>query len=47
MKNNGWHMITVDFHCGDNENGTTIRKKLIAMKRSGRLEIFWQGTDNG
>jgi len=42
IKGNEWHMGYFDFHYGDDENGTPIRKQLIAMKQHGSFNIYWQ-----
>jgi hypothetical protein len=42
LKGNTWHMIYVDFHLGDYPDGRPIRKQLIAKRRVGGFDIYWQ-----
>lgn len=42
LKGQNWHMIHVDFDCGVDDNGDQIRKRLIAKKSIGSLDIFWK-----
>ena len=46
LKGNEWSMVYVDLHCGDNANGSPIRKQLIAKKSFGSLDIYWQDASN-
>ena len=41
LKGNTWHMVHVDIELGQNEDGSPIRDRLIAMKRTGRLDVYW------
>lgn len=42
LKGNSWHLIQGDFHLGDSEDGSPIRKNLIAKRSCNGLEIYWQ-----
>jgi len=41
MRGRTWHMICVDFHCGDDANGNTIRKQLIARRDIHGYGVYW------
>lgn len=42
IKGNEWHMGYFDFHYGNDKKGRPIRKQLIAKKRCGGFDIYWQ-----
>lgn len=42
LKNNNWHMIYVDFQYGITENGTPMRKQLIAKRNFSSFDVYWQ-----
>ena len=42
IKGYQWHMIYVDFHTGDRENGVPVRKQLIGKKTFGGFSLHWQ-----
>ena len=42
LKGNKWHMIYIDFHFGNKEDGSTIRKQLIAKQGVNSCDIYWQ-----
>lgn len=42
LKGNEWNMVYVDFHLGDDKLGRPIRKQLIAKRRIGGFDIYWQ-----
>lgn len=41
VKGNDWHMVYVNFHCGDYGNGRPIRKQLIAKRSVKGLDMYW------
>ena len=42
LRNNEWHMIYVDFHYGDDQEGFPIRKQLVARRTASSFDIYWQ-----
>lgn len=42
LKGQNWHIIHVDFDCGVDDNGKQTRKRLIAQKTVGKLDISWR-----
>lgn len=42
MKGNEWHFVYADFHCGDDEKGFPIRKRLTARRTVSGLTLAWQ-----
>ena len=42
LKNKHWNMIYADFEMGTEKNGRAIRKQLIAKRRFGGFDIYWQ-----
>ena len=37
-----WHMILVDIHDGDDEEGNPMRKRLIARRTVHGAQVEWQ-----
>jgi len=42
IKGNEWNIIYIDFHLGDKEDGSPIRKQLVAKRDVNGFSIYWQ-----